>query len=581
MSVLVEADVAVKQSNTSTTQSDSHTSEVYVFTKGAPEILADLLVTIPDYFTPTYMYHMSKGRRVIALAIRRLGNPSGEHLEAYTSNSAITIAEMRVSPRREVEKELVFAGFLIFDCEMKPDSKSVMKELRQSDHSVIMITGDSAFTAAEVARKLGMTLPAGVKILQPSQDPAGQVAEWVTVLPPKLKSDIPPTPLPLILSEVSMLASQYSLCITGSALVAIEQSAKNTRDWHAQLKKICPHTTIFARVSPAQKEVIVQAMNDSGHYTLMCGDGTNDVGALKAAHVGVSIVNDPELERRVNLREKGDKKTKVNATKSRLNRALAELQEQEQDPTIVKLGDASIASPFTARRTSIDCVLAVLRQGRCTIVTTIQVFKILALNCLVSAYIMSALYLKGLKQGDMQMTISGLVTAALFFFLSQAKPLLKLSSHKPPCTVFAVSVTISIIGQFIVHLSSLLGTLYLCELFSPADQLSGSPDGRFRPNLVNSAVYILSSVMQINNFIVNYRGHPFTQSIKENQQLWRSVLAIYSVLFIACTEVLEPLNDLLQLAKFPSPEFRSCLICLLAANFGLTWIVEKLSQKLE
>eukprot|EP01036_Dinobryon_divergens_P016705 gene16705-22660_t len=118
--------------------------------------------------------------------------------------------------------------------------------------------------------------------------------------------------------------------------------------------------------------MIIQALNDSGHFTLMCGDGTNDVGALKAAHVGVSVVNDPELERRVHNREKTDKKQKLSAVKSRMNRALAELQEQEQDPTIVKLGDASIASPFTARRTSIDCVLGVLRQGRCTLVTTIQ-----------------------------------------------------------------------------------------------------------------------------------------------------------------------------------------------------------------
>ena len=59
-----------------------------------------------------------------------------------------------------------------------------------------------------------------------------------------------------------------------------------------------------------------------------------------------------------------------------MSRALAELQKQEADPTIVKLGDASIASPFTARRTSVDSVLTVLRQGRCTLVTTIQVFKI-------------------------------------------------------------------------------------------------------------------------------------------------------------------------------------------------------------
>jgi hypothetical protein len=58
----------------------------------------------------------------------------------------------------------------------------------------------------------------------------------------------------------------------------------------------------------------------------------------------------------------------------------------------------------------------------CTVLyCTIQVFKVLALNCLVSAYMMSALYLRGLKQGDMQMTSSGLITAGLFFFLSQVR----------------------------------------------------------------------------------------------------------------------------------------------------------------
>ena len=39
---------------------------------------------------------------------------------------------------------------------MKVDSKSVIKELQSSDHKVIMITGDSVYTAVDVAKRLSI-----------------------------------------------------------------------------------------------------------------------------------------------------------------------------------------------------------------------------------------------------------------------------------------------------------------------------------------------------------------------------------------------------------------------------------------
>jgi cation-transporting ATPase 13A1 len=198
---------------------------------------------------------------------------------------------------------------------------------------------------------------------------------------------------------------------------------------------------------------------------------------------------------------------------------------------------------------------------------------------------MSALYLRGLKQGDMQMTANGLATAALFFFLSQAKPLAKISPSRPAKTVFALSVVLSIVGQFAVHLTSLVAMIRLCEHYSPQseDAINLSVDGKFQPNLVNSAMFLLGAVIQLNNFVVNYRGQPFTQGISENAMLWNSVRVLYLCIAVLASNILEPLNDLLQMAPFPpnAPEIKSYLALILLSNTCLAYAVEYFCRKLE
>lgn len=358
-----------------------------VFCKGAPEIIGNYLATVPAFYNATYYYHMSRGRRVLALAYKTLpAGTDGKFLKKL--------------PRSEVESGLSFAGFLIFDCDLKVDSRSVVRELKAAAHQVVMITGDSVYTAADVARRLSMlktsdkdkTNPSALIMHMVRGEGSGGKAELIwrqlggsfSSEGEKQVDDVD-----FLINEVKELAADYSLCVVGAALDLLQKN--DPQQYPGVLKALCPHVTIFARVSPAQKEAIVLALNEAGLYTLMCGDGTNDVGALKAAHVGVSIVNNPEFEKRIEgvkdsssggaagkkaAAGASSKKAKGASAKDRLARATMELQEQEMDPTIVKLGDASIASPFTARRTSIDSVLTVMRQGRCTLVTTVQVLEI-------------------------------------------------------------------------------------------------------------------------------------------------------------------------------------------------------------
>ena len=201
--------------------------------------------------------------------------------------------QVNVIPRSDVECNLEFAGFLVFHCPLKSDAVEVLKMLADSSHRCIMITGDNPLTAVHVAKdveivdreamildiKEGTTtdgeLPRICHWARPNIADLSELV-WRNVDETKI---IPVNPdLPL---DQSILSS-YDICITGAAL----KQFADTPQWPV----LCQHTWVYARVSPTQKEFILHTLKDLGYITLMAGDGTNDVGALKAAHIGVALL---------------------------------------------------------------------------------------------------------------------------------------------------------------------------------------------------------------------------------------------------------------------------------------------------
>jgi cation-transporting ATPase 13A1 len=446
--------------------------------KGAPETIRKMLVNTPPNYEETFKHFTRNGGRVLALAYKFLSE-EGE----WGQNR---INDLK---REQVESDLHFAGFLVLQCPLKPDAVEAVRSLNESSHRVVMITGDNPLTAVHVAKQVEIVDRDCYILDAPENDESGEKIVWRSV---DDKTSIPVDPTKPLDPEI---LNTKDICITGYALAKFVDQV----GW----KQLLRHTWVYARVSPRQKEEILIGLRDCGYTTLMAGDGTNDVGALKQAHIGVALLNGTRedldkigehfrntqmkavYEKQCSLMERfnqpkppvpvliahlyppgptnphHDKALEREAKKKGLlpgpngvangngsagalvqqqpgqvqpaqaagnvmqqmqeKMMMQEMDELSNEPPTIKLGDASVAAPFTSKLANVIAIPNIIRQGRCTLVATVQMYKILALNCLISAYSLSVLYLDGIKFGDGQVTISGMMMSVCFLSISRAK----------------------------------------------------------------------------------------------------------------------------------------------------------------
>ncbi len=135
-----------------------------------------------------------------------------------------------VSNPQAIEHELTFVGLVGILDPPRPEVRDAVAMCRAAGIRPVMITGDHPLTAAYIARQLGI--------------------------------------------------SSNDRILTGSDLERLSNE---------ELASAVDEVHVYARVSPAHKLKIVDALRQRGHVVAMTGDGVNDAPALKQAHIGVAM----------------------------------------------------------------------------------------------------------------------------------------------------------------------------------------------------------------------------------------------------------------------------------------------------
>lgn len=90
----------------------------------------------------------------------------------------------------------------------------------------------------------------------------------------------------------------------------------------------------------------------------------------------------------------------------------------------------------------------------------------------------------------------------------------------------------------------------------------------FKPNLLNTMVWLVEVSQQISVLFVNYKGRPWMKGMLENQPLFLSLFACLGMVWLCATNVVPMLTEALKLEPVPVEVRGTMMLCLLASLVG-------------
>lgn len=506
-----------------------------VFTKGAPEMIKKLSrpESIPKDFDMVLGSLTSKGYRVLAMAYRDIRKDFHQAMKLE---------------RDDVECDLNFCGLIVFENRLKEQTPPTLIMLRNSAIRTVMVTGDNLLTAIAVSRNSGMVAKEHHVIVLKATPMNGERSPKLHYQPFEDKN----VNLSKLCSSTSSYLSNSKFSIQNGVRLdelgpAVERGGV-TQYFHVAIdgrnfnivreqfpkeySRLLVSGTIFARMSPLNKKQLVTDLMTLGYGVAMCGDGANDCGALKAAHVGISL-SDTE---------------------------------------------ASVASPFTSNIPNITCVPAAIKEGRAALVTSFSVFKFMALYSLTEFTSVAILYSMESNLGDIQYLYVDLVLILSFaFVMGLTGPYSRIVKRRPLGTLAGIHVFSSILIQTGLMILGQLAMYYYLKSEPWYVPFVPDPNGENISCPENTVIFTASIFQYIVLVIAFSTAAPYRKPIYTNVLFMLSL----AILIPACLYIaLAPPTWLpwfwrfFQLEPVPHSLFRLTLVMCAGIHLLLAYLIE-------
>lgn len=268
----------------------------------------------------------------------------------------------------------------------------------------------------------------------------------------------------------------------------------------------------------------------------MCGDGANDCGALKRANAGISLSE----------------------------------------------AEASVASPFTSKIPDISCVVEVLKEGRCALVTSFNTFKYMALYSMIQYTTVLMLYYITSNLGDFQFIYIDLFTIMPFAItMSRTGPSGDLVPKRPlgrlvhPYVLFSMIVQVLVQSAFQVMMFFYVRTIpeyKNVDYFIKKYNLT--PDKSPIKCYETTALFTFSSYQYILIAVVFAVGRPFRKPFYTNYWMMLSIIVLLALNTVLTVKPANVFLDPVEILRINYDEYYFVFFGLLLCNLLVSILIE-------